>query len=61
MNEELKLLQCPFCGYSAHKATLRNFLFFGRKQYYIECNWCFASTDCQKTEIEAIIAWNARA
>jgi len=58
MAQQLK--QCPFCGYSAHKEYIRSWLLFGKKDFYIECNYCFASTDCYFSLDMAIENWNKR-
>jgi len=55
-----KLAHCPFCGYSAHRESVRDWLLWGRKYWYIECNYCFATTNFCKTLTEAEAAWNER-
>lgn len=53
-----KLLKCPFCG---GKARLRKVI----DNCFVECGKCWAHgpnvLGCEKTEEEAIEAWNRRA
>lgn len=60
MNEKDQVLKpCPFCGGKPYIST--------RPCYYgetisaaIVCKGCGASSDHEKTETKAIIAWNTR-
>ena len=57
---ELSLLSCPFCGERGKIDSIRDWLFLGKKTFYIECEECLAASDFHNTLDAAAGAWNKR-
>ena len=59
---EKGLLKCPFCGAEDIKIIDRINVSDGiHTHYHAKCSGCGASTDEQKSQFDAIMAWNRRA
>lgn len=55
-------LKCPFCGSDDIKLIDRIDVSDGVHTYYhAKCSGCGASTEEQKSQYDAIVAWNRRA
>ncbi|MBO4420422.1 MAG: Lar family restriction alleviation protein [Lachnospiraceae bacterium] len=58
---EKGLLKCPFCGDEDIKIIDRIDVSDGMHTlYHAKCSGCGASTDEQKSQFDAIMAWNRR-
>lgn len=57
MEQKIKLKPCPFCGAEAVMDTIKPHYYEG--ETFIECTGCTCAI-AEKTEHEAIEAWNRR-
>lgn len=60
MRQRAECLPCPFCGSKNVEVYTNDDGDYGPDTYMVECNVCFSSSGNQKSEIEAINAWNRR-